>query len=184
MRSGALLVVANLQQAFQFEANDLAANRKGYLTIAQQKRIVQSASNHRLLLLIGGALLGAALLSALVLNTIGLPLSLLLVLVGLGTIFSGQVDTRELAPTDLRVAKVTGEVQLMTLTTPTLDYIVRVGVHSFKVTEEQFRAFVPEQTYILYYLPSDHLLLSAELASTFADATSKTRPIRGGVYNF
>lgn len=173
---------ATLQQTLQFDASDLAANRKGYITSAQRERLMQTEPRRRSVLMIGGILFGCAVLAAVTITDIGLPLGLLLALVGLGTIFSTQMDARELPAEELRVEKVVGVVQPMT--TGEQNHIIRVGRYSFRVTEEQVAAFVPNQSYILYYLPHKYILLSAEPAATFRDATSETQPLRARVVGF
>jgi len=172
--------MTNLAQLLQFDQNDLAANRKGYLTQAQHERLSQGQASALTVSLFMGAavvisLFAGVLFGGLVLAVCG-SLSLLGGLLTLIEIYSGQHSYGQ----DLdsgQVESIQGRVvvrQKEDLHGTGYYYDLSVGDIRFRLNEVQAQAFATGDTYILYYTPRSRVLLSAERITHHYEAQSLT----------
>lgn len=160
----------DLHRAIDFTTDDLNANRQGLLSPKQREQFShRQQRSQRFLtgvaLIVALMLVGAVLLGTLGIIVLGI-IALILGVLGIIEYWIGyQTYTRDLQYNQVEAIQGVvryvwrGESALGIATSPSG---IRVGDMQFLLLEDQARAFIEGDIYVLYYAPSTHTLLSAE----------------------
>lgn len=174
----------SLEDALQFNAIDLAANRQGYLTQEQRERLYVSRLRVGSVLRHGIVLMIAIALCFVTRNTLGAAFILLAATLGMVMLSLQARNIPDLQQSTARVAQVRGVVQRNTINMgQRTQHVIRVEGLSFKVSEAQYYAFKDRSKYILYYLPQTYTLLSAELLAFHDETTDETLSNRAYIFD-
>lgn len=159
-----------LMRELEFTADDLAANRAGYLSETQLDRL--RARRKRSIAIGIGIMLTLAFIASLCIFG-GIQSSGVLLIIGVGLTLISAVITGTFArywmrlSADIRentVSAFSGQLERVVkpVNQRVMTYLLRVGGAEFAVTKEQFKAFSHETPYTMFRAKYTGMLLSAE----------------------
>lgn len=162
-----------LMTHLRFTAADLAANRAGEFSEAQEARMRQEQS--RLLLLGSGSFIAVVFIATIFLFIGQRNQTLVLSLIGVLLTLANALWVGTLARQWMRLNADLRENRAEVLEGPLervlrptrygQNYLVRLEGHIFAVDKDTFKAFVHDAPYRFYRAPHTHTLLSVELLS-------------------
>jgi len=161
---------AELQAVINFDADDLLANKQGHLSHHQREQLgARQKRSLRLLMTVAGVValmvVGAVLLGNLGIIVLGVMALILAVMAVVEYMVGYQTYTRDLNANYAETIQ--GMVHYIwrgdsIMGIETRPSGIRIGDVQFLLMEDQARAFIEGEIYVLHYAPSTHTLLSAE----------------------
>lgn len=159
-----------LQQVINFNDADLKANAAGRLSSRQREQfVVRQQRSFRLLgavtVIITFMSLGAILLGSMALIVLGVMALIMAIMAIVEYVIGYQTYSRDLKAN--RIETIQGVVHYVwrgdsALGIETKPSGIRVGDIQFLLMEDQARAFIDGEIYLLHFAPATHTLLSAE----------------------